>query len=580
MEKEPEKNVTLKKIRDLHHRRRELMALEPEKALEQILDADNSVALVHAYSEQDFHLLVHDIGPEDALPLLSLASDKQWEYIVDAEVWGRDRLDLAAISRWFELLHRSDPTRMLRWLIQHKLELLEFYLFKNIEVRIREHDQDPSDFGKNWFSVDDHFYLRIIGDSFSEMTDMGEVDKKRYRQFLEKLVHSLAAADHIAYQKILLEAVHIIPAENEEEAYRQRNVRMAEKGFLPFEEAVGVYQPLSPEQLSEELRDRVHRPSHEKRLSGTLYSAQMLIENADFTLALSRIDSNAEIEQTQSEFAGLCNRIIAADCRKVNSKDELQQVVRKACAYLSIGLRSLAARPENKPLAEKPPSTELIQQYLLEDIFRIGYGRALKLKWRARQWLKQAWFASMDLSLTFWGEEWLGVLGGLLVKKPLYFDNYRTGTLYRDFEKQEEIGESDTVLQEIIAVDDLLSLMGIDPKPLSSYRFLTYKNFLLTLWARARLGLPDTPAQLNIEEFRNFYGQLRAPGTKPGKIDQTCRESFLRWLAAQSGLREDQVSVNLAGTLERLFLELEDEYGQVKATDLDPRFIQHFLIER
>ena len=226
MENKSGKNEPLDKIRDLHRQRRQLMALAPEKALDRIVDAENPMALVHAFSEQDFHLLVHDIGPEDSLPLLSLASDRQWEYIVDAEVWDRDRLDLAALSRWFDLLHRSDPIRMLRWLVQHKLELLEFYLFKHIEVRIREHDQDPSDFGKDWFTVDNHFYLRIISDSFLPLSEIGEIDKDRYRQFLEKLIHSLASADHITYQKILLEAVHIIPAENEEEAYRQRNVRL------------------------------------------------------------------------------------------------------------------------------------------------------------------------------------------------------------------------------------------------------------------------------------------------------------------------------------------------------------------
>jgi len=556
------------------------MALAPEKALDQILDADNSVALVHAFSEQDFHLLVHDIGPEDALPLLSLASDKQWEYLVDAEVWDRDRLDLAAITRWFDLLHRSDPIRALRWLVEHKLELLEFYLFSNIEVRIREHDQDPSDFGKEWFSVDNHFYLRIIGDLSAEISDLGEIDKDRFRQFLETLVHSLAAADHITYQKILLEAVHIIPAESEEEAYRQRIVRLAEKGFLPFEEAVGVYQALTAEQLMGTGHGRPRRSSGDTRLSITMYPAQLMQPKSEFTRALTRLDSAAAVERAQSEFAGLCNRLIAADCRKVKSRDDLQQVVRKACGYLSIGLNELASLPQERLPAKKAQSVELIQRYLMEDIFRVGYGRALRLKWRAQHWLKQAWFASKGLSLTFWGEAWLGVLGGVLLKKPLYFDNYRTATLYRDFETTEEIREVDSVLQAIIAVDDLLSLSRLDPQPLLSYRFLTYKNFLLTTWACDHLGLSGAPAPLSLPAFRKFYQQLWVPGSEPGQIRQHMRESFLHWLATQSGLREEQISANLAATLESLFLELEDEYGPVKAKDLDPRFIQHFLIER
>jgi hypothetical protein len=581
MEKEKRTDAPLKKIRALHQRRRQLMVLEPENALEQILESDNPAALVHSFSEQDFHLLVHDIGPEDALPLLSLASEKQWEYVVDAEVWNRDRLEMAAITRWLDLLHRSDPARMLRWLVQNKLELLEFYLFKNIEVRIREHDQDPSDFGKDWFSVDNHFYLRSISDPFLELSDLSEVDKQRYRRFLEKLIHGLAAADHITYQKILLEAVHIIPTESEEEAYRQRNVRMAEKGFLPFEEAVGVYQPLTVQQLTGAVGRRPRRPSSgDPTRSVTLYPVQLLKEKTDFARALARLDADAAIEGAQSEFAGLCNRIIAADCRKVKSREDLQQIVRKACGYLSIGLHALTDRPAAQPLAKEALSAELIRQHRLEDIFRVGYGQALKLKWRAQQWLNQAWFASKGLSLTFWGEAWLGVLGGVLVKKPLYFDNYRSATLYRDFESPEEIRQADAVLNEIIAVDELLSLSQIDPQPLASYRFLTYKNFLLTLWVRDHLGLSGPPAPLPLEAFRQFYQQLWIPDSHPGQIRQRMREAFLQWLAVQSGRREDLISANLAATLERLFLELEDEYGPVAAKDLDPRFIQHFLIER
>ena len=51
-----------------------------------------------------------------------------------------------------------------------------------------------------------------------------------------------------------------------------------------------------------------------------------------------------------------------------------------------------------------------------------------------------AGFAREDLPLTFWGETWLGGVGGLLLKRPLFYDNYRTGKLYREFESIKEIG--------------------------------------------------------------------------------------------------------------------------------------------
>ena len=50
-------------------------------------------------------------------------------------------------------------------------------------------------------------------------------------------------------QHLLLEATSLIPAENEEDVYRLRSVRLAEKGFLPFDEAISVYRPLGAEEL-------------------------------------------------------------------------------------------------------------------------------------------------------------------------------------------------------------------------------------------------------------------------------------------------------------------------------------------
>ena len=57
------------------------------------------------------------------------------------------------------------------------------------------------------------------------------LDDKR-RGFFYSLLARLADRDHQAYQRLLLEASSILPAEVEEEVYRMRNVRMAEKGFF------------------------------------------------------------------------------------------------------------------------------------------------------------------------------------------------------------------------------------------------------------------------------------------------------------------------------------------------------------
>ncbi|PQP33333.1 hypothetical protein C6A37_13455, partial [Desulfobacteraceae bacterium SEEP-SAG9] len=64
----------------------------------------------------------------------------------------------------------------------------------------------------------------------------------------------------------------------------------------------------------------------------------------------------------------------------------------------------------------------------------------------AEKWRVKSWFAKQELPLSFWGEEWIGVLGGLLIKKPLYFDNNRTEGLYREFLCLSEVKETEDVL--------------------------------------------------------------------------------------------------------------------------------------
>ncbi len=51
----------------------------------------------------------------------------------------KDRIDVKSASRWLSLLLEADSERFIRWFLQEKLELIEFYLFNSIEVRVREH---------------------------------------------------------------------------------------------------------------------------------------------------------------------------------------------------------------------------------------------------------------------------------------------------------------------------------------------------------------------------------------------------------------------------------------------------------
>ena len=568
------------RIANLNRQRKELLRLPPEKTMRRILETAQPAALVHAFPEQDLFLLIHDIGAEDALPLLALASDRQWEYVLDIETWHRDRLEPVALTRWFDLLYRADARRTIKWLIEQKTELLTLFLFKNIEVRVCEHDQDPSEFGEDFFTLDSVFYVRITGPLFASESELGDIERKNYRVFLMKLIQNLADFDHIAYQTLLLEAAYTIPAESEEEAYRLRNVRLSEKGFLPFEEAVGVYQPLTARQLSGRNHKILPRTAAEISVPVPLYPSGVLESGSIFSDALAHIKTEAFLEQLQTEFAGLCNRIIAADFAPAHSKDDLRAVVKKADGFLSIGLEKLATETDANGHSVSNLSAVLIQRHPLSDIFRVGYGRVLELKWRAQRWLDRSWFAGQGLSLTFWDEDWLGVLGGLLVKKPMFFDNYVSGRMYRDFSTVDELRQTAAALDAVMACDHLFSLLTIPSELLSARRFLIYKNLMLTIWALDRVGCTDRNRFLTRAEFRLVFEKLWQSSERPRRVAPVVKQSFLSWLCGLTGMRSHEITDKLGPVLENLFLEIEEEYGEVDTTDLDPRFIHLFLIER
>jgi hypothetical protein len=578
MDEKTEINKIIARIEHLAIERKKIFSLSPEKALHAILKSSRSTALVHSFSEEDFYFLIHHIGIEDAHPLLYLASAKQWEYIVDLEAWKKDRIKLTAITKWFDLLFTIDPNRFIRWSLDQKAEFMAFYLFKNIEVRVRENDQDPSDFGDEFFTLDDIFYIRFT-DERNEDEDNGtesrDTDKIHRDAFLTKFLKTLADVDHIIYQDILMASSNIIPAEYEEEAYRLRNVRLAEKGFMPYEEAIGIYQPMKVNDFKQQKAKFITGdPDGQLFFPVPLSHTGVLEAKNNFTIALKGIPSDEVLNQIQAEFAGLCNRIISADQKDIRDRKELKRIVQKACGYLNMGLEKLAGENDE---SGGNRFTSLIQNYPLINIFRVGFGLALDLKWRTERWLKTSWFNTNGLVLGFWGEEWMGVLGGLLIKKPLYYDRDNIRELYREFLSAQDIKETEKSLNDIMAYDEIFSLIAIAPEP-DTDGYLTYKNFVLTLWARHYLGLTEKLEPLTLDEFRCFFDSLWAGKKRPRKTKPSMKASFLGWLSDKTGLMHHTITQKLGQALENLFDEIESEYGKVSRDDLDPRYIHLFLI--
>jgi hypothetical protein len=307
--------------------REQLLSLQPAEVLERLQETPRALEIVHSIPSQDLHLLIRDIGAQDALPILSLASNQQWEYLLDTEIWYKDRLDPVASTKWLHMLLVADPQRLASWCSNEKAIFTELFLFQNVEIRIREHDQSPSDFGDDFATFDDTIYFRILEPTHEPSADTDEVASEHTKQyakdrkiFLLQLLQRLADLDHQRFQSLLLESAALIPAETEEEAYRMRNVRLAAKGFLPFEEAVGIFQPLNPITLTQRCKALVKElPEPEAFEPVPFLAPHLLSADTEFARALKSIGDTHILMQLQ--YNRLCRYADFLQLKNRNQQD-------------------------------------------------------------------------------------------------------------------------------------------------------------------------------------------------------------------------------------------------------------------
>ncbi|MBU8850201.1 MAG: hypothetical protein KOO64_11705, partial [Desulfobacterales bacterium] len=547
------------KLRAVRH---EILVSESEKALELILEAPAPATLVQSFPDQDLYYLMHKIGPYDFIPILSMAKSEQWEYILDVEAWDNDRLDLEYMTKTFDLLFQSDPKRLLRWIIKEKPDYFEFYLFKNMEIKVREHDEPPPSDFDDYITIDDKFYFRFPGkpQNVAEGSDDDRPkpeDSQEAWELIEKMVKAVAQMDLSIFHGLLLETKSLLPAEVEEEQFRLKSLRLAEKGFLPTHEAIGIYQPTRLSSLRKRPNDSLFKQEQfdpDIPLPPQFFSE--FIEGDDlFVTSLKLFDPDV-ILHLESELAALINKIISADKIKIQSRKILEKAIKKACAYLNLGLEVILEGNCKPELAK-----EVIQKYFLEDIFRTGSRAGIKLKTKSINWFKKSFANKNNLPLSFFGEDYLGVIGGLFLDRPLYYDNYASGELYRDFKSLSDIFQTSRVLEQVIALDAVLDKLNVDIKSFEE-GVLTYKTLILTLWAKDRLNLQPTLESIDTQVFKDFFMALFSKSDSQ-KQDRIQLNDLILWTSEATGTREADLAEEFIRVLTNLIKELEAEYGSV-----------------
>lgn len=547
---------------------RELHALPSVKALNRILELENPRRFVQELPSEDLFWLIKKIGEDDCLPLLELASVDQWQYLLDLEIWRKDRLDLSRTSLWMKRLQMADPRRLVRWLLSEGEALVHYHLFKSVEVVVIDKEDEFFHIPDGFFTIDGVFHIKVLD--------------PEHQETIENILRVMASEDLNRYQALLLGLAGVLPAEMEEEMYRLRNVRLAEHSFLPFEEALAVYAPLDPEALNlnrgfkkspelpnlvldEDVRSMV--PISPLNNTGT---QNMLTE------AISGLADPLLLDRIRLEFAGLCNQILSADGFYVHELDVLIRTCRKAASYLNLAIEKVCGRD----LSE---AEQVLRNNSLLSIFRVGIGLTLKLKWEVERWLKGCWFSGQDLGPEFWGEHWGGILSGLMEKRPRRYVGFQESEEYKDFEWLSDLAECLDVLRRLMVLDSLVDRLvefyPIDEALLQSPE-ITFRSLLFNLWSRRLLKLEPNFSGIPLEQVKRLFEKLREGDKRPPFLMPGWEEIFVQDLISYVSDAEPQAASILKESLSLIWNEFREEYEWISTDDLDPRYSKYILITK
>ena len=538
-----------------------LYPLSGMEILDHILAQKDSRQFIQQLPSDDFFWLIKKVGDDDCLPLLELASEDQWQHVLDLEIWQKDRLHLEQVSRWIGKLEYADAGRLVKWFFGEGQAVAYYLLYKSVQVVVKQEDDDILDLPDGFFTLDGVFYVKVI-------------DKKR-KEAIENILRTMSSEDLDIYHSFLLGLSGVLPAELEEGMYRQRNIRLAEHGFLPFEEALAVYAPLGPEKLvSEEPEETaghmiINGETHELAPVSPLYHA---MDQNLWTTVSSKITDDLFLDRIRLEFGGLCNQIFSADGVLDNELEALIKTCRKAAGYLNLALEKLCG-------SDISSAERLVKNNSLVSIFRVGFGLALALKWEAEGWLKKSWFYGQGLDFSFWGHGWGETLAGLAGNKPRLYAGFKDGEEYRDFQGLSELNECNRLLKGVMALDKLMERLE-ELYPLNVKRIKdsqsTFHPLLFNLFARKLLKLKPGFSGISSRQAKGLFGHLRAGSRKPPYQMPGFEEVFVRDILVYANHLEAESVTVLKGVLSLVWREFSEEYEWVSQKNLDEKF-QRFL---
>lgn len=374
---------------------------------------------------EEIYQMIKEIGVENALPVLSLASPEQLQFIFDLDWWQGDKFNPLRALEWLEHLDRCPESSLPTWFQGEDFDQVVVLMQSLIKVVVIGEGADNNDELEelHHFSLDGTYEIYF---------------KVKNYDAVKNLLRLLRGEDESLYFSLMEAVVWYSVTPTVESSYRWRATRLGEHGIPEFTEAMEIYSRLDPEVLKQDAPDiePFTYEGHRYAVAPTYPFAQL----GSFVFlksCLSHVTDMSRIDTLCWEMVYLANKVMVADKRDPSILETRDETMRKVFGYVSIGLHSASG-------GNAVRGGKLLGSTWMQPLFQAGYTTVMGIKWRAEQFIRDhGKFAGYLLN-----EGEMEQLGALVYRFPQVGDVVAedSALLWRDFYSAEDVGRLDVFL--------------------------------------------------------------------------------------------------------------------------------------
>lgn len=561
----------------LQQYRKEMLGLlgdqtrDSTQRLSLIVDSPHSKALVRSLHSPELFFLMLDLGLEDSSELLQLASVQQLADLQHFAFWRGGELVPERAVRWLEWAKSAGDATLKKSMENIGPEAAIALLLKLGAIgRFDGEPEQEDELGEK------EFVVRSPDGSFFMVCET-----EAAMQQAQTLIDLLYQADEDLARDLLTAAVFELLSNIEHLAEDFRTARLEELGFPPMQEAMELYELLSPAEVKRMLEAPGPVPAAPAPRAAHLDAPEGLLALRRTrrletpTLLQQGLNGLSEDERRRvlNLMIYLMNGVLVVECAgDLTESPEPIMGMKRVEAFMNLGLEILQERYQ----AEVSDCLRRLNPRIL---FRLGYSSLLPLRRRAIELRRLAW---RDRRFALLEDLPLGpVLDGLSGFIPRCFVRISASDVpeYSDFRTHDDIDRMKkhlaqaeswlTYLRDVLGLtrEALEQLVPVDQRP-----FVTASTLVATRLANsilAREGFAPLEADDVAELLDLVFPWDQAGGTR--RLEPTMKAVFETRLQSE----DPGVQTLLRFAIEKLLRTLE----RVPSGEaIEPRFLGTALL--